>query len=397
MEKRYQVFVSSTYNDLVDERKEVSRAILECDCFPAGMELFPASSKKQWEIIKRVIDDSDYYLLIVAGRYGTLGTNDIGYKLSYTEIEFDYALKTKKPIIAFLHRDPEKLRLKIEKNNSGNKRKFEKFREKAMNGRVTYFWENKDDLRAGVLKSLPKLIRDFPTKGWVKSKTKHYDPNSSIKKIVNQFQSQQSKNENIEEKLENVFQQLDLLTTGLFNRKKRILPKKKIKEVPELSDQEFEKLSLDEKEAYLNQSKNYIIETINSDPHGAFLDLALGAFEDALNNQNNNAITDFNYLAGLAIQHSDQSILMVIAMTLMKTIIILRKRDPKNSTLEFNNIKDVLSDHYYFRLHLITHLVIELIHQERNGKLVIKDNFKSKAKELLFDLIDVAIICDKEQ
>ena len=40
MRKRYQVFVSSTYMDLIEERKEVSQAILKCDCFPAGMEIY---------------------------------------------------------------------------------------------------------------------------------------------------------------------------------------------------------------------------------------------------------------------------------------------------------------------------------------------------------------------
>lgn len=60
MKKKYQVFVSSTYDDLIEERKIVSQALLETSCFPAGMELFPASSLEQWELIKNVIDDSDY-------------------------------------------------------------------------------------------------------------------------------------------------------------------------------------------------------------------------------------------------------------------------------------------------------------------------------------------------
>ena len=43
MEKRYQVFISSTFRDLVQERQEVLKAVLEIDHMPAGMELFPAS------------------------------------------------------------------------------------------------------------------------------------------------------------------------------------------------------------------------------------------------------------------------------------------------------------------------------------------------------------------
>jgi len=63
MDKRYQVFVSSTYADLKDERRRVIQTVMELDCIPVGMELFPAADEEQFEFIKRVIDDCDYYLL----------------------------------------------------------------------------------------------------------------------------------------------------------------------------------------------------------------------------------------------------------------------------------------------------------------------------------------------
>src|ERR1700730_2626217 len=72
MNKRYQVFVSSTYDDLREERSEVMRALLELDCIPSGMELFPAADEDQWTLIKEVIDDCDYYVVIIGGRYGSL-------------------------------------------------------------------------------------------------------------------------------------------------------------------------------------------------------------------------------------------------------------------------------------------------------------------------------------
>jgi hypothetical protein len=52
MEKRYQVFISSTFQDLQEERKEVMQALLELDCMPAGMELFPAANEDQWSLIR---------------------------------------------------------------------------------------------------------------------------------------------------------------------------------------------------------------------------------------------------------------------------------------------------------------------------------------------------------
>jgi len=98
MDKKYQVFVSSTFRDLQDERKQVIQALLELDCIPCGMELFQASDDDQWTLIKRVIDDCDYYLVVIAGRYGSMKDG-----VSYTEREYDYAVSQNKPVIAFLH------------------------------------------------------------------------------------------------------------------------------------------------------------------------------------------------------------------------------------------------------------------------------------------------------
>jgi hypothetical protein len=72
------------------------QALLSLDHFPAGMELFPASDDDQWALIRGVIDDSDYYVLVVGGRYGSTTAEGI----SYTEMEFDYANLRKKPILA---------------------------------------------------------------------------------------------------------------------------------------------------------------------------------------------------------------------------------------------------------------------------------------------------------
>src|SRR5450755_3732066 len=105
MGKRYQVFVSSTYQDLREERQEVIQALLELDCIPSGMELFPAANEDQWTLIKRVIDDCDYYLVIVGGRYGSLTTEGI----SYTQKEYEYAVEQGKPVLGFLHAKPEEI------------------------------------------------------------------------------------------------------------------------------------------------------------------------------------------------------------------------------------------------------------------------------------------------
>ncbi len=164
MEKIYQVFVSSTFQDLQDERKEVMQALLELDCMPAGMELFPASNDDQWTLIKRVIDTCDYYLLIIGGRYGS--TNNEG--KSYTQMEFEYALDTGKPIISFLPQKPEDIPSGKCEQDSEKKRKLDDFKELAQKKLVRY-WTSPEDLGSKVSRSMIKLIKDFPAEGWIRA------------------------------------------------------------------------------------------------------------------------------------------------------------------------------------------------------------------------------------
>lgn len=163
MDKRYQVFISSTYADLQEERQEVIQALLELDCIPAGMELFPAASEDQWSLIKQVIDDCDYYMVIVAGRYGSIGPDG----LSYTEMEYKYALDTGKPIMGFVHRNPGGLAANRSESSDLGKEKLSEFRS-FVQKKMCRFWENPADLGSQVSRSLVKLIKSNPGVGWVR-------------------------------------------------------------------------------------------------------------------------------------------------------------------------------------------------------------------------------------
>lgn len=102
MQKKYQIFISSTYEDLKDERKKIQDTILSMYHFPIGMEMFSAGNDDQWKIIQETIDSSDYYVLIIGHRYGSIIETGKYAGISYTEKEFRYALNQKIPILAFL-------------------------------------------------------------------------------------------------------------------------------------------------------------------------------------------------------------------------------------------------------------------------------------------------------
>lgn len=160
----YHVFVSSTYADLKDERKKVSEAIAKAGFVPEGMELFPASSQSQFEFIKRVIDRCDYYILIIGGRYGQLGDDN----LSYTEMEYEYALSRGISILAFLHRKPEKIEAGKTEKNPKNARRLQQFRSKLSEGTLVDFWENPDELSMKVAVALAQEAMVRPGVGWVR-------------------------------------------------------------------------------------------------------------------------------------------------------------------------------------------------------------------------------------
>jgi hypothetical protein len=165
MDKRYQVFVSSTYADLKDERQHVLQALMEMDCIPAGMELFPAADEEQWEFIKKVIDDCDYYLLIIGGRYGS--TTDDG--ISYTEKEFDYAVECGIKVVALIHGAPDDIPFGKSEQDPDLRMKLLGFKDKVMDGRLVKFWKAAGELPGLVALSLTKTIKMYPAQGWTRA------------------------------------------------------------------------------------------------------------------------------------------------------------------------------------------------------------------------------------
>jgi hypothetical protein len=148
----------------MEERQAVLDAILNMNHFPAGMELFPASDSTPWEVIERVIDDSDYYILIVGGSYGSTTSSGI----SFTEREYDYARNTNKPVLAFLHQNPLAIPAgKVEMEPAAQKN-LGRFREKLQNHHCKY-WNDAKELQYKVAISLIQEINIRPATGWIRA------------------------------------------------------------------------------------------------------------------------------------------------------------------------------------------------------------------------------------
>jgi hypothetical protein len=163
MKKKYQIFVSSTFEDLKAERELVIKAILEMGHIPVGMEMFSAGDEQQWKLIQTQIDDCDYYIIISAFRYGSLD-GEIG----YTEKEYDYAVQKELPVLGFVIEEGVSWPADKVDKNPVKVEKLESFKNK-IKSRLVSFWKDKNDLYGKVSISLMKQFNTNPRVGWVKS------------------------------------------------------------------------------------------------------------------------------------------------------------------------------------------------------------------------------------
>lgn len=162
-DKKYQVFISSTFSDLIEERKKILETLLMADCIPAGMEAFVATDAEQFEVIKKVIDLCDYYLLIIGKRYGSVNETT---RLSYTEMEYDYAIEKGIPVLVFAIDDTVQLTEDKIESDPIKIEKLKVFREKAMNNRLASIWSNISDLNGKLAISIMKAFKEISRPGW---------------------------------------------------------------------------------------------------------------------------------------------------------------------------------------------------------------------------------------
>lgn len=160
---KYQIFVSSTYEDLKEERAQVIRAILEMGHIPVGMEMFSAADEEQWKIIARQIDETDYYVVIVGHRYGSMTGG-----ISYTEKEFDYAVSKGTPTLGFVVDGSVEPLAKHVDTSAQKVAALAKFKGKVQQ-RPVGFWKNADELHGKVSIALMKAFNTVPRSGWARA------------------------------------------------------------------------------------------------------------------------------------------------------------------------------------------------------------------------------------
>lgn len=166
--KKLQVFVSSTYTDLITERQAAVSAILSAGHIPAGMELFTAGDESQMDVIKQWIDESDVFMLILGGRYGSLEPMS---GKSYTHLEYEYAASQNKPLFACVIQEAA-IERRVKSDGTAvieitNAAKLSDFRTHVL-GKLCKFWEDAKDIKIAVTETLAHIARREDLSGWVR-------------------------------------------------------------------------------------------------------------------------------------------------------------------------------------------------------------------------------------
>lgn len=174
--RKHQVFVSSTFTDLKTEREGLQWELLKAGYIPVGMESFAASNDRGWGIITRTIDQSDYHVLVVAGKYGSV---DPKAGLSWTELEYEYALAHQVPALVFI-RSESSIHLDQSERDQAARQRLADFVRKLRSVHLCAEWTDPASLNAAVIKALRDSIvydeQNAPRPGWFRGSKKGEPP-----------------------------------------------------------------------------------------------------------------------------------------------------------------------------------------------------------------------------
>jgi hypothetical protein len=170
-DRRYQVFISSTFSGLEDARKAAIEAVFERGHIPIALERFSPSNQSDLEVITRAMQGCQVYVLILGHRYGELVP---GKDISFTEFEYNLAQQFElKPLIFLLK--PELIqerRQKLDPTNDrdrteiGNDDRLRKFQER-IKGNFRRLWEPGPEFKFIVELALADNLNNWDKPGFV--------------------------------------------------------------------------------------------------------------------------------------------------------------------------------------------------------------------------------------
>lgn len=94
-----QIFISSTYKDLVPHRQAIWDMLLTLNLKISGMEKFGARPEKPLQTCLKEVEESEIFIGIVGMRYGSI---DLKSQKSFSQLEYEKAVEMKLEILIYM-------------------------------------------------------------------------------------------------------------------------------------------------------------------------------------------------------------------------------------------------------------------------------------------------------
>ena len=151
----WRIFVSSTKEDLIPYREAVETVLTGMEHIPLGMEYFVSSPDSPIDVCLATVRRSQLYIVIVGMRYGSI---EEGSGKSFTELEYDEAVKNKIPVLAFII-DEEQCAILPKFVDVGEKvEKLKQFKAKLNSSYLVSRFASIDNLKQLVEKSVQQAV-----------------------------------------------------------------------------------------------------------------------------------------------------------------------------------------------------------------------------------------------
>lgn len=162
LDKRYQVFISTSGSEMQPERIILSQTLVGMGFFSWGLE---QRTPLNTAFARRQIDDCDYVVILLGSQYGEQSVSGVG----YMHLEYIYAVTKQKPIIVFMHEDPASRAPSLHDTKPELQEKFKEFRQLLQQEADQVFcYRTLRDLEMAVRLNMPQMLERYPVSGWVR-------------------------------------------------------------------------------------------------------------------------------------------------------------------------------------------------------------------------------------
>ncbi|KGT46600.1 MULTISPECIES: DUF4062 domain-containing protein [Acinetobacter] len=191
LDKRYQVFISTSGQDMQPERIILAQTLVGMGFFSWGLEQRTPLSTA---FARRQIDDCDYVVILLGSQYGEQSVSGVG----YMHLEYIYAVSKQKPVIVFMHDDPDSRDESLHDAKPELREKFNEFRKLLQNEVDQIFtYRSLRDLEMAVRLNMPQMLERYPVTGWVRPQNTQalHDEIDELKAKIAQMEADADKSE----------------------------------------------------------------------------------------------------------------------------------------------------------------------------------------------------------